>query len=240
MARALHRAAVYRLLGSAFAYPVRDHLEALAGLASTAAADPSACPDIRAALEAFAAAARETDADAAAQEHVFLFDRQVRCAPYEGAYGAAQVAGKAAGLADVAGFYIAFGMAPAAARPDMEDHVAAELEFMSVLALKEAYATVAGHADGFAVTRQAEASYLGDHLGRWAGAFATALCGATALPYYARLAELLESWVAAEAEALGVAPQPLGVRAGSDPIQDEETFTCPMVSGDVPDVDEPR
>jgi hypothetical protein len=48
----------------------------------------------------------------------------VRCPPYESAYGEApQMAGKSAELADLAGFYAAFGLAPAASQPDMEDHV---------------------------------------------------------------------------------------------------------------------
>src|SRR5262245_57438006 len=239
VARTLHRAAIYRLLGLAFAYPAGDHLHAVAALSSAAAADPWAPPDISAALAVFAAAAREIDAELAAQEHVLLFDRQAPCAPYEGAYGAGNVAGKAAGLADVAGFYAAFGMAPATARPEMEDHIAAELEFMSVLALKEAHATVAGHGDGFAVTRAAAASYLAEHLGRWAATFAATLAAATTVPYYRQLAGLLELWVAADADTLGVTLRPVDTPAGSDPIQTEETFTCPMVSGDGPNVGEP-
>jgi TorA maturation chaperone TorD len=59
-------------------------------------------------------------------------------------------------LADVAGFYAAFELTPATARPDMEDHIAAELEFMSVLALKEAYAGAEELPGGLTVTRDAK------------------------------------------------------------------------------------
>jgi TorA maturation chaperone TorD len=59
-------------------------------------------------------------------------------------------------LADVTGFYAAFELTPATARPDMEDHIAAELEFMSVLALKEAYAGAEELPGGLTVTRDAK------------------------------------------------------------------------------------
>jgi TorA maturation chaperone TorD len=229
----LRRAGVYRLLGAAFAYPGAGRLETLGGLAEALA--PTAAPGPGEALGRFAAAARDTDPAGAAGEHVFLFDRAARCPPYEGAWGdAPQLAGKSALLADVAGFYAAFGLAPAAARPDMEDHVAAECEFMSALAVKEGYALAEGHLEGREVTRRAEARFLADHLGRWAEAFAGALREATPLPYYRALADLLEAWVRAETEILGAEPERLTGRFGFDPIRDEETFTCPMAEPEEP------
>ena len=71
-------------------------------------------------------------------------------------------------LADVAGFYKAFGVevTPGSERPD---HLAVELEFMHLLAVKEAVAEEQGEAEGAAVCREATVSFLGDHLGRWTG-----------------------------------------------------------------------
>jgi TorA maturation chaperone TorD len=167
-----------------------------------------------------------------AGEHVFLFDRQVRCPPYESAYTAApRMAGKSAELADVAGFYTAFGLMPAEARPDMEDHIAVELEFMSALALKEAYALAEADADGVAVTRAAEVAFLTDHLGRWAEAFGGSLRAATPLPYYAAAAELLTAWVLAEVAALKATPTRLEALADPGPAGDE-AFTCPMTESE--------
>jgi nitrate reductase assembly molybdenum cofactor insertion protein NarJ len=74
VAIALARAAAYRLPGGAWAYPAPAHLEELANLAESAATDPDLAP----VFAAFAAAARHTDAQAAAQEYVFLFDREAR------------------------------------------------------------------------------------------------------------------------------------------------------------------
>jgi len=232
VAVALARAAVYRLLGGAWAYPVPAHLEELASLAESAATDPDLAP----AFAAFAAAVHQADAQAVAQEYVFLFDREARCPPYEGAWGdAPQMAGKSALLADVAGFYAAFGIEPSAARPDMEDHIAAECEFMSVLALKEAWARLEAGDEAVDITRRAQVSFLADHLGRWAEAFALAVKAATPLPYYAALADLMTGWVRADAGALGVAPDRLSGRLAHDPVREAEAFSCPMATSPSPE-----
>lgn len=233
---ALRRAAVYRALAAALAYPTPARLDEVARALAPSAGSPSLPEAVREPLEALAAAARATQAAAVEGEYVFLFDRQVRCPPYEGGYGdAAQLAGKGATLADVAGFYAAFGLEPSAEQADTEDHIVAELEFMSALALKEAWALGQDQPEGLAVTRRAQVSFLTDHLGRWAGAFAEALAEATPLAYYAAVARAVAAWVAREVEALGAAPQRLAGRLGHDPLQ-EDTLTCPMapepVTGD--------
>jgi len=225
--QALTRAAIYRLLGRAFGYPTASVLEELARLSALVAEQPATAPAIRDPLARLAATAREVDPGALAAEYVFLFDRQVRCPPYEGAYGdAPQMAGKSAELADIAGFYTAFGLAPAATYPDMEDHIAAELEFMSALALKEAYAVAEGHTEGLAVTREAQVGFLTDHLGRWADTFAGEVRSATPVPYYAAAADVLTTWVRAEIEALGATPRRLTTRVDLGPLGDD-TLTCP-------------
>jgi DMSO reductase family type II enzyme chaperone len=223
---ALRRAAVYRLLAAAFAYPTVPRLTELADLSAARAADGIGGPEVGRGLAAFAGAARQADPAAVADEYVFLFDRQPRCPPYEGAYGAAaQMAGKSAELADIAGFYTAFGLTPAATQPDLEDHIAAELEFMSVLATKEAYAMAEGAAEGVEVLRRAQVSFLSDHLGRWAESFAADLVPATPLPYYTAAAALLAGWVRAEIDALGATPDRAAVCAPGD---EEGAFSCPV------------
>jgi DMSO reductase family type II enzyme chaperone len=227
VASALARAAIYRLLGAAFAYPTAPRIRDVA----TAAAGPGAGTPVvgpREALAAFARAAADADADTVAAEYTLLFDRQAPCAPCEGAYGdAPQMAGKSAALADIAGFYDAFGFGIGGGQFETEDHVIAELEFMSALALKEAWALAEGESDGLAITRDAQAAFLREHLACWAGAFAQALIAATPLPYYVTAAALLEKWVCADAATLGVAPSPVGGHRPADPLQDD-TFTCPL------------
>jgi len=231
---ALRRAAVYRLLAVAFAYPTAPRLESVAMAAWEAAV--TAPPELRVALRRLADAAAGADETGLAAEHVALFQRQVRCPPYEGAYGPPQMAGKAPLLADVAGFYRAFALEPAEGQPEVEDHVCAELEFMSALAVKEAYAVGEAHSEGLAVTRAAEATFLRDHLGCWATAFAAGVQAATPLPFYVAAAELLAAWVSAELEAFGVDP---ACAAEPDTAADEEPFTCPMAPSTEAEGDHP-
>jgi TorA maturation chaperone TorD len=228
VATSLRRAALYRLLGAAFAYPGPERCAEIARLASALGVALPADDPIAGPLAELGAAARGADPVAVAEEHVFLFDRQVRCSPHEGAYGdGPQLAGKGAQLADVAGFYAAFGLTPAGGEPDVEDHIVAELEFMSVLALKEAWALAEAERDGLLVTRRAQAAFLADHLGRWTSAFADELGAATPLPYYGAAATLLGAWVERECKRLGVEPGRVAGRLGQDPMQ-AESFTCPM------------
>lgn len=108
-------------------------------------------------------------------------------------------------MADVAGFYRAFGVevTPGTERPD---HVAAELEFMHLLALKEALALQQeGEGEHAAVCRDAARSFLEDHLGRFAPLLAEQLDAEAASPVFAVAGRLLEGFVAAERQRLSPA-----------------------------------
>ncbi len=227
VARALRRAAVYRLLGGAFAYPTAPRLAELADLAGMVA-DAMEDPPIQTALSTFADAAATAPPDVVAAEYVFLFDGAVRCPPWEGAYGdAPQLAGKGAMLADIGGFHEAFGLTASGVQSDSVDHIAAELEFMSVLALKEAYAVADAAADGIEITREAAAAFMRDHLGRWAEAFSETVAGTSSLSYYSTAAALLTAWLRADRGVLGVTPDRLSL-GDLDPLGGAEPFICPV------------
>ena len=219
---ALRRSALYRLLAMAFAYPTPPRLAEVAAAATAALAGAPA--EVAAALRRLAETAPATDLGALTGEHVALFQRQVRCPPYEGAYGPAQMAGKAAILADVAGFYRAFGLETAEGQPEVEDHLCAELEFMSALTLKEAWALAEQEADGLEVTLAAERAFLSEHLGRWTRAFAERLTAAAAPGFYPAAAGALRAWLDADCARLGVAP------AALDGVNEAEAgpLDCPM------------
>lgn len=224
--RVLQRAALYRVCSAALTFPTSGRLEDVARLAEGAAKVAAAA--LLGPLQALVQTARATDDASAAAEYVALFDGAVRCPSCEGAYGLPQMAGKAAQLADIAGFYTAFGLEPAGGQPDVEDHVATELEFMSALAVKEAWALAEGHHERAEISHDAAVSFLADHLGRWAPAFATALATATGTAYYRAVAAVLDAWVALDAVALGVTLTPLAETPG-DPAE-PEVFECPQAT----------
>lgn len=223
VARALWRAARYRLLAAAFAYPVPGRVRVLARHAREASPGP-ASERVSSALARLAEAAEAVDPAGLAAAYVGLFDGAVRCPPYEGAWGPQPISGKAAMLADVAGFYRAFGLAPAEQYAEIEDHVGAELEFMSVLALKEAHALAAEREDAAGVTRDAEATFLADHLGRWAEAFAARLAALAPPGFYPAAADLLAAWVAEDCAALAVEPAKVDTLTAAEATP----MTCPM------------
>jgi TorA maturation chaperone TorD len=222
--RAFDRAVLYRLCATALGYPAPGHLAEVTRLARAAQGAQGPPVSRLAALASAAASAHESQVGA---EYVLLFDGAARCAPYEGAYGPPQMTGKAAQLADIAGFYRAFGLESTGVQSDVEDHIAAELEFMSALALKEAWAVAEGDAEAAEITRRAGVAFLTDHLGRWAEAFAAEVEKATPLPFYTAAASLLSTWVRAEAEALGATPSRVGAPDALD-ADAAEPFSCPM------------
>ena len=94
---------------------------------------------------------------------------QGRVPPYECSNTTINAGGHTAPLADIAGFYRAFGVKVHGDRPD---HVVAELEYASLVTLAEARARLEGRAEDAAVSAGAARTFLRDHLGRWLDAWA--------------------------------------------------------------------
>jgi TorA maturation chaperone TorD len=105
-------------------------------------------------------------------------------------------------LADVAGFYRAFGVE---VRPETEraDHITAELEFMHLLAVKEAHAEQEeGPGEHVEICHSAARAFMHDHLGRWVPRFAALVEERAAHPFYAAAGRLLGGFLALEASRL--------------------------------------
>ncbi len=102
-------------------------------------------------------------------------------------------------IADIAGFYKAFGLEviPGTDRPD---HLGAELEFLEVLALKEAVALDQGDATGAGVCAEATRWFLEEHLGEWTDAVLSAV-GEGHGRIYPTAAALLDWFVAMDRDA---------------------------------------
>jgi DMSO reductase family type II enzyme chaperone len=110
-------------------------------------------------------------------------------------------------LADLAAFYRAFGLEVADDAGERQDHICLELEFMCVLAAKEAYALEHQlDADQLAQCRETQKSFLREHLGRWTPAFTRRLASTTSEPTVLALAEFTRTFVENECARFGVKP----------------------------------
>ncbi|MBI4437088.1 MAG: molecular chaperone TorD family protein [Candidatus Omnitrophica bacterium] len=152
--------------------------------------------------------------------------------PYETQYGSNHVFWQSQQLADIAGFYRAFGLQLAEAAHERVDHLAVELEFMGFLALKEVYA-LQGHDEAHqTIVRDAQAKFLKDHLGRWVGAWAGRIRAKLPDGAYAHLAETLVRFITRECQAFGVKPEVLLFNTDAQrPVSVDEG--CPT-SGNIP------
>ena len=134
--------------------------------------------------------------------------------------------GRSTELADINGFYLAFGFDLRADQHEVADHLGVELEFYSLLLLKQAYALEQGWPDKFEITRDAAKAFLTDHLGRWVDKVHERAIERQAAPIYQALFEAAAAAVQRECQAFAVRPAPL-MCSGPDFMQDA-AFVCPM------------
>ncbi|MBF0342997.1 MAG: molecular chaperone TorD family protein [Nitrospirae bacterium] len=98
-------------------------------------------------------------------------------------------------LADIAGFYRAFGLDVASTTPERVDHIATELEYIHVMALKEATALINNDAENACIVVDAQRKFINDHLGRWVDKFKERLIQNPISEFYATLGEMLVLWI---------------------------------------------
>lgn len=128
-------------------------------------------------------------------------------------------------LADLGAFYRAFGLELSADAGERQDHLCLELEFMSVLAAKEAYAIENQiEEEQLAVCLDAQKKFLREHLGRWTPAFARRLAGSVGDGPLAALAEFTRQFIETDCKWVGV-------KSGSEdlflrPVDENEESLC--------------
>lgn len=109
-------------------------------------------------------------------EYITLFEvGKGRCPVHETEYGRMRGMSKGNELADICGFYAAFGMARADSpeAKQMADHLAVELEFYGTLLARQAAVMETEDDAGEEIVLDARKKFLGDHLGRLAIAVAS-------------------------------------------------------------------
>jgi DMSO reductase family type II enzyme chaperone len=232
--RLLADAALFNLLARAFTYPRPGHHATVSDAFRRIGAARGRRGAVSRALAAAARAWPAADPSALPAEYIRLFLGSGPCPLHETAYGdGRRIAGRPVELADVQGFYQAFGFAQSERNPDLPDHLCAELEFYSLLLIKQAYALDADWTARHDIARRAATAFLNDHLGRWVPAFTEQLAEHGAAEPYRALAALLAAAVAEQCRRRGIAPQLASGRLPHDFMQDDD-LVCPRATGPDP------
>ena len=204
-ARALVRSEIYLFLARGFSYP-RHSLSELHHRAQQSAQvlGEDSLKLIRQ-LEVPPLAELETQ-----YIRAFGHTMQQNSPAYEMEYGQGHVFMQSQSMAELAGFYRAFGAE--AASGERLDHIGTELEFMYYLSYKESYALVSGTEEGAKVCRDGQCRFLEKHLGHWGPLFLREL-ESVVEGLYRALSRITLVWLEMEVRELGAHPKPLGEEA---------------------------
>lgn len=204
--RALARSDAYRVLAAIFRDPDDRRDDARPDVTDLRSAARVLGVGVEAA--AWRAIRRIEGREARAAEHRAIFGHTVAhgCPAYETEYGQRHLFGQSQELGDIRGFYEAFGIRPRGGG-ERPDHLACELEFLSLLAIKEASAIAVADAERAAVCRDAATLFLSDHAGRWVAALAARIAARLPGSGYAAAAALAAATLAGHGRDIGATPQ---------------------------------
>ena len=140
------------------------------------------------------------------------------CPPYEMYYSGSQIWQQTQDLADISGFYKAYGI-------EMEqdttttrwDHVAVELEFLHFLTYKLAYAIENHSKEEQESCLASKKKFLYAHIGRWIKAFSTSVVKKTPEDFYRQAATLATIFVHLEMTKLSVDADEIDEYMGNEP-----------------------
>jgi TorA maturation chaperone TorD len=234
----LAMATLYRLIARGFAYPERSQIAVIGanlGEIGASLGEIGPLPDggpqagaLTASLRAVSRAWRMASANTLAREYSRLFLGSGLVPLREGGYGdGLRFAGQPFDIADLNGFYAAFGFALNQNAPSPPDYLGTEAEFLSLLHLKKAIALDKGRPASAQIVDRAMARFLEEHLGRWVGAFDAALREAGAASPYAGLGTVLRRAVAADCARVRVRPRLARPGVAPDPLA-KDRLECPF------------
>lgn len=160
-------------------------------------------------LQAFREAVEQPDDAHAERSRLLLL---ADCPAYETTY--LDAFARPRELADIAGFYHAFGVRSSGER---EDHLAVECEFLAFLCVKEALALASELEDEAARCRDARAAFLADHVGAWVRYYETDLASRARLAILPAAAAVVRALVLVDAADLGVTVHERSRNRSEDP-----------------------
>jgi TorA maturation chaperone TorD len=213
---AVCRAILYDVLAMSLSPPTRvmlSRLEADGACetildAAKALESPDGSAPVSPAVDRFFEALRGSTLDRLGESYQEIFGHTAhgQLPPYESEYGSGDVFRQAQELADIGGFYRAFGLEMSRSRHERNDHIAAECEFLSLLATKEAYDVVEGDLESCEAVRKAERLFLRDHAAGFGRAFARSLERSSGHALYRAAGQLCFDFLTSECSRFEVPP----------------------------------
>ncbi len=195
----IEKAFLYRFLALAFSYPSYENLRELR----------EALPDLKKSLKTLGIDFPADELDKVLRscegrvedlqgEFTALFETQLKAPARETSYELDKMGRRVIEMADIEGFYRAFGLE---VKPPQEpDSLVAELEFLSFLSQKLAFL----EGEGREIVQDAYTKFLRDHLGRWFEIFTERVLSSTEEEYYRLMVKLLRSFLSKETEGLQI------------------------------------
>ena len=169
------------------AFPSCDDLTELLAAARLPCSEP-----LSTALRAALSLAHNLSPDRWSDEYHRLFEGPLVCSPNETTYIRRD---KGALIADINGFYLAFGFACRQSTGEKPDHLLCQLEFIALLLVMIAAAVRHDAPEKEEVARRALFSFADSHLGDWLASFCHRLLATTTVDLYsAAAAALLQLW----------------------------------------------
>lgn len=207
----LEEARAYQLLALAFMYPDKGWLESLSAfLAVRKDEHGNYGSELERSLSnSLEQSLNEHTLDGIDNEYNRLFTagETVLTPNYETEYGMDTIFAKTKELADLNGFYNAFGLELGKdSNNERPDHVSIELEFMAMLLIKEAYARNEGWDEKANLCLEARKKFLKDHIGRWGPTLCTVVKHKTELEFYKVVAGLTAEIINKDLKELKVKP----------------------------------
>ncbi|UJS16114.1 MAG: molecular chaperone TorD family protein [Candidatus Jettenia sp.] len=126
------------------------------------------------------------------------------CPLYETQYGSAHIYQQTHELADIQGFYNAFGLETSDVEKERGDHVGVELEFMHFLLYKQAYAQENDGEEKVQICVDAQKKFLKEHIGKWVPLFAILFGRKAEEGFYHALAALTKEFMRLEMKLMDV------------------------------------
>lgn len=232
MMKEVQRANVYGFLARLFSYPRRETFEILARgniFEAFNGLDEKLVTQAYQVIELL----RTMGYEKVCEEYVQTFGHVIsaECPPYETSYGESHVFQQTQGIADIAGFYKAWGIDIATDANDRLDHISAECEFMSFLLLKLDYFSAKGEKEAEEICLDSSRKFLEEHLGKWTLVFSALVMKKTSGGLYHKAVKLLKEFIEKEAEIFGVEPIVYAEKAlRSFDFDDEQCSQCPSFS----------